>query len=263
MDRNIVVAKRTPMNGRHAVLRSTLLAIGIAIGGSGSSLLGDVTMTLTGVTGPSMGGVYTSPYTATINGVNTLVICDDFLTDVSIGETWDAAATTISSLTGPGTSTAVKFEHNATAAQQQENYATAAFLAEEILSQDQNTLSGQYHAGILSYALWGLFDPTLLTLYQGASIANCNQNHSYGCLTAQEIADAKTALSNAESGAGSYTQYSNVTAYTSVPQSASQEYLVVSMSEPPSPAIIGIEVLGLGGLFFAFRRRIAESSISQ
>src|SRR5262245_28542722 len=55
-----------------------------------------------------MGGVYTSPYGVAIDGspTPTLLICDDFETNVSIGQTWTAIPTTLADLqagTNPGT----------------------------------------------------------------------------------------------------------------------------------------------------------------
>ncbi len=49
------------------------------------------TIDMTGVQGAVMGGVYTSPYLATVGGVsNTDVICDDFADNTYINETWTA-----------------------------------------------------------------------------------------------------------------------------------------------------------------------------
>jgi hypothetical protein len=246
------------VNIKRTVLRSSFAAVGLAIFCCAPSAFADVNMVLTGVTGPFMAGVYTSPYIATIDGVSTLVICDDFLTDVSIGQAWTADATTVSSLNGPGPSTAVKFDKSpgtpAEAVVQQQDYAVAAYLAEQILATNQSTQAGQYQAGILSYALWDLFDPALLTTYQSPSC-----NHPYGCLTQNEIDDAKAALATAQTNALSYAQYSNVTIYTPTPvQGLSQEFLAVTMSEPPSPAILAVYFLGLGGLVFVFRRRMVR-----
>src|ERR1700689_2418331 len=49
------------------------------------------TFTLTGVgSNIVLDGIYISPYTATINGVQTAVICDDFKDEVYVGESWMA-----------------------------------------------------------------------------------------------------------------------------------------------------------------------------
>src|ERR1035438_10716303 len=55
--------------------------------------------------GSVMGGVYTSPYGISVNGTPTLLICDDFETDISLGLSWQAnptALTQISSATVSG-----------------------------------------------------------------------------------------------------------------------------------------------------------------
>ena len=60
-------------------------------------------MTLTGANSGSQAGVYTSPYTATIDGATGIaVICDDFTSDTYFGETWTANVTNLSILaSGP------------------------------------------------------------------------------------------------------------------------------------------------------------------
>ena len=209
-----------------------------------------VTMQLTGPPpGPSMAGVYTSPYAANINGVSSLVICDDFTTDVSTSTpAWQAYVTSMPNLP----TSAVKFD-DGSASQQETDYATAALLAEEIMTQDQSTQAGQYQAGVLSYALWGLFYTPLLTSYQ----VNCTSNHSYGCLTSQELTDATNALSYAEGHAGSYLQYSNVNIFTPEPnKGVSQEYMTVSTPEPSAFAFLTVYLATLVGLFFLLKRRI-------
>jgi hypothetical protein len=211
---------------------------------------GDVSMTLTGPPpGPSMAGVYTSPYTADIDGVSTYVICDDFTTDSYQGLSWMATVTTVAALP----SSTVKFDTGSPATQEQD-YATAAYLAGEILAQNQNTSAGQYQAGVLSYALWGVFDTTLLTTYQGSS---CTTLHSYGCLTSGELTDATNALTTARANAGTYAQYSNVNVYTPTPLTASQEFLTVSTPEPSAPALLAVYLLGLLSVVLVFRRRIS------
>jgi hypothetical protein len=216
------------------------------------SFAGD--FTLTGVQGGVMGGVYTSPYIANIAdfGQGVLVICDDFLTDSFVGDTFTAVATNVASLTGESTpSTDVKFDH-LNAAQQQQDYATAAFLAQEIIAQGlANTPSNDYALGILSFALWDVFNPTLLT-------SNCNL---YGCLTTQERTDAQAALNNAITNAGSTSNYANVSVYTPSPdQNRSQEFLVVKTPEPGTLLLLGLGFAGI--MLFGSRRRRAASAVA-
>ena len=209
---------------------------------------------LTGVEGGVMGGVYTSPYIATIdNQTGVLVICDDFTTDSYLNQTFTANASLVSDLTGSTPSTAVKFD-NTNATQQQADYATAAYLAQEIIAQDLSGSPSNYTLGILSYALWGVFDPSLLTSSNGQGTSSCSL--PYGCLTSQQLADAQSALNTAIANAGSTSQYSNVSIYTPNPKSASQEFLVVKTPEPSTILMLG---LGLAAIVFFGRRRQARS----
>ena len=51
-------------------------------------------VTLTGVSGNTQGGVYTSPYFLSINGgADVAVMCVDFDHHLTVGETWDATLT--------------------------------------------------------------------------------------------------------------------------------------------------------------------------
>ena len=46
--------------------------------------------------GFGMGGVFTSPYGISIDGsAPVLMICDDFSTEISLGQTWNAVETSL------------------------------------------------------------------------------------------------------------------------------------------------------------------------
>ena len=57
---------------------------------------GTATMTLTGAGINSLDGVLIGPYTATINGVSTPVICDDYGDESYIPEAWTAYVSALS-----------------------------------------------------------------------------------------------------------------------------------------------------------------------
>jgi hypothetical protein len=230
-----------------------------------SSALGDVTMELTAPPpGPSLGGVYISPYTALIGpagqtiapitGVSTPVICDDFTTDVSINTApWQAIVTDVASVNnGTTASTNVKFDKTSSAAQQQQDYATAALLAEWIMGAQQNggTYQG-FSQGDLSFALWGLFDPNSV---------DPNGPLSGNWISGSDLTNANLALNMAKLDAGSYTQYSNVVIYSPTPQSASQEYLVVRTPEAPSALLLTVDLSSLVGLILLLRRRASGAA---
>jgi hypothetical protein len=201
-----------------------------------------------------MGGVYTSPYGVSINGspTPTLLICDDFLTNISIGQTWTATQTTLGALqVGTNPAGTPKF----TGPNEIYNYATAAVLASELLS--LGNLASEA-AGELSYAIWGIFDPTLLT---------ANPASGEGHLTSPELSAAQTYLANAQAVVNSATtggvidlnKLPTLALYTPDPLGASQEFLSVAMPEPGSIALLGFDLLGLAGMVVVVRRKMKRS----
>jgi hypothetical protein len=226
---------------------------------SGCSAFADnVTMQLTGPTSssaPNLGGVYTDPYTATIGapgqttgpitGVSAYVLCDDFSTDVYIGQIWQATSTNVSAL-NTSTPLALKFDQG-NAAAQYSDYMTVAYLATEIMNIDQSTSAGRLQAEQMSFALWGVFDTA-------PSANNCQTKGGplSGCwitgtnLTAAEndLSAARTAIQGMNAS-----QFANVYIYTPNPLSASQEYIFV-----PEPTTWGFLAIGLAAILLAARR---------
>jgi hypothetical protein len=206
---------------------------------------------LTGVgAGYGLDGIYMSPYTATVNGVmNTPVICDDFIDDVYVGETW---AVNGYSLTGAaasglfgGTSSSLT------------GYEEVAWLSEMLLSSPPSA------SGPISFAIWAVFEPTDVQSWL-ASDSN-TYNAVFGTPAMNGLPAVQGLLAQAQTavdglGTSAVAAFSNVTIYTPVAGSQSccgppQEFVTIRTAEAPAPAVLGVEFLGLGVLLFAFRRR--------
>jgi len=273
MVREIHVSEAKKVNGT-----KRLWIWGIAILLCGATGAFADTFTLTGVAPgmPSLGGVYTSPYTATISGQTGIqVICDDFNDEVFFNESWTVTATSITQLPLLGASSPVLWDTGSgsipgTPANQVTDYVTAAILSAELLSISPST----QEAEDLSYAIWDVFTPGASS---GLSATDQNLITGVGGYlpTAQAlaVADLKAAGGNI-AAALQLDNITNVTIYTANPKTggavtycppgdtcgAPQEFLVVSMAEPPSPALLAIDLLAVLGLVLFVRRRLVRAA---
>ena len=226
--------------------------------------------TLTGVTpsGASMGGVYTSPYVATIattsstqTGVN--VICDDFADEVEIGESWNVLTTDFSALsTATSPDLSLKWDTTGTIAKQVQDYMTVAILGAQLLSISSSTTEAED----LSFAIWDVFTPGASDGLADATAIGTDVTN------ARTLALTDLSHSSSIAQALSLDNISNVTIYTATPDSAGavtgcpsgssascgppQEFVKISMAEPPSPALLGLDLLAVAGLFLFVRRRL-------
>jgi hypothetical protein len=121
---------------------------------------GTVNINLTSAGNNVMDGVYVGPYSATVNGTPTQIICDDFTDESYVGESWTANVTTLSNLNG------TKWGGMANASQL---YDEAAWLATQMLSPTYSNNATQ--VGYLAYALWAVFQPTAVESWLGANSA--------------------------------------------------------------------------------------------
>ena len=206
-----------------------------------------VNMTLTGLgTGYTMGGVYVSPYVASIDGVSTYVICDDFTTDISQGLSWSAYQWSLADVTSSGPQKFTSPDWSPYTIQQE--YDAAAILAESLMANMWDpTLAGEY-----SYAIWTMFDPAAINGWGGNTLTSAQQT-AVGNF--RNAALSQAAASGAPAGL-------KVSIYTPNPLTASQEFLVVNTPEPSLPATLGVEFAALIGVMFFMRRRLVRARVA-
>ena len=234
--------------------------------------LADVSMKLIGTNNSfSMGGVYTSPYQIEINGVNTLLICDDFTTDISFGYPWNANKYTLSDVTNSGPQkfinatntvtypTGTGTDHDGTPKNYtiRQQYDAVAWLAEQLLT-DSSIRSDPNTAGYYSYAIWQIFDSKAWQGYGGNNLTAPQQDQvTYYMWEAFQ----QNSLGHV------------IYIYTPNPADASQEFIGIGASlnrrqqfetatvpEGSTVAFLAFDFLALPGIILLLRRRILRSA---
>ena len=211
----------------------------------------DLTMTGIGLNN-ALGGVYIGPYTVQdSSGSLFQVICDDFLSDTYVGESWTAAVSTFASLSDSNPlASPAKFDGTAGSIQK---YDEVAWLATQMLNPTLNICSaGTNCIGDIQYALWQVFAPTSTALSYLGAPGTANRD------TAQAWLDAAQAAVTAASFNAS--QYLNVVILTPTAclsgcaTGLPQEFIAVrSVPEPGFVVLLGTGLVG----FYLYRRRQA------
>jgi hypothetical protein len=232
--------------------------------------------------GAILAEAYTSPYTGTVNGGPTIdVICDDFADNTYDPEEWTAYETQLSSLTSGTPDSTLKWLGNGSTIavdgqnlNQAQAYTVAAVLAVELLA----AAPGSQVQQDLSYAMWGLFDPTGTSGDPGAFTWLSNANDT------TDLGNAETDLNNAVSYVVNSANASQVqadvnavTIYTYDPSanpegpscsggpcasSPPQEFITVSTVTAPeasTPVLLAVDLLGFMALLRFLRKRTARS----
>jgi hypothetical protein len=206
------------------------------------------TLTITGVGGNSLGGVYVAPYNFTVNGSSTTLICDDYWDEVNPPQTWNAAASTFTTLANVYFSggTGLTSTLSPVSLTKLQAYEAVAWLAQQIFILDKNS-ANNLQVAELNWAIWEIFDPSFLPNSSYYNNLNSTQKGQINNLVAQ-------ATSNYASG-----NYSNMVIYT--PTGESNGYLTPGapqefFGEVPEPGVLLLVAIGLCSLV-AFRRRIA------
>lgn len=223
--------------------------IGVLLVGSTVSPIFAAPATLT-LTGPGNNGVlaniYVGPYVATINGVSTQVICDDFYDATYLNESWTANVSSVSNLSNP------KFGGAA-----QTQYDEVAYLSQQLLNPSVTCPKTANCAGDIQFAIWQVFDST-----------GSGQPFSY--LSGNDLSNAQYWLNQAQSQHYTSGEFSNFLVYTPTGAAPTcnggpcasappQEFITdpppVRTPEPPELALLGVDLGGVGALVLFFRRR--------
>lgn len=235
---------------------SWLLATAAFLCLAGSAIAQTVEMKLTGAGGNIYAGVYVNPYTATIDGVTTTVICNDFSASTWVGQEWDA---TVTYLDGDLTQTkqgAKWMSSGGTLAGLTQHYYAAAYLSTMLLSAPT-----AHQAALISFAIWGMFDPSALSWMQSKGVSQTDIDAVFGANGLKN-----NALAEVGSGALNFDP-SKVAVYSPVADTATgcpggctgknspQEFITVKTPEPSALSQLGIDLLGFGSVFALVLRR--------
>lgn len=184
---------------------------------------------LEGVSGGSQGGVYTSPYFASVGGTNgTAIVCDDYNHEVYIGEKWTSYVYNFSNLSG------ARFQ-GANPAATLQLYDEAAYLITELAQNPSES-------GDISFAIWALFSSNVTG-------------------TAGFTPGAQWWLNQAENQTYYAGEYSNFLVLTPMDSGtySPQEYIVMT-PEPASLLLLTAGILAIG--FWSRRTKIAAQLCS-
>jgi len=199
-------------------------------------------------------GVNVGPYSATINGVSTQVVCDDWQDITSIGSKWTANANTLSPLTNGATQ--LKYGNN------QLLYDQVAWLTTQILAPPTTCPAGGSCdvVGDISYALW-----EMTACSASANPTACENNtklagSAFANLSGNDLTNAQWWLAHVPTtfASGNFT---NFEIYT--PMNANhgppQEFIadpIVTTPESSAMILFVTDMLGLLGLCLVFRRQL-------
>jgi hypothetical protein len=212
---------------------------------AGAAMAGSSSMQLTNAGSNVLGGVYVGPYYAIIDGVsNVAIICDDFADETFVGQTWQANVTNVAA----NSTTLMSTRLGLPAAQQSQMYATAAYLATQLMSGatcPPGTLNckAANYAGDIQFAIWQLFDP-----------ADPN-GMPFSYLSGYDLTNAAAWLIYALGHAPSIANDANILVYSPVGGGPPQEFLRVTTPEPAAIALLAVQLLGLTGVVVCVRRR--------
>jgi hypothetical protein len=211
-----------------------------------ADVLDSVNMNLTSAGNNILDNTYVGPYTATVNGVSNLVVCDDYADESYVGETWKANVSTYASLPSVHMGYSVRWAQGEP--NQLQLYDAAASLIQQMFQPNSSTqlINNSTTVGELQYAVWGVFDPSAIS--------------DLSAYNAADGAAANNYLTQAEAKSFSSGEFSNVTIYTPTCgakpcQNPPQEFITYATPEPSAVIILLADLLLLGTAAMVLRRR--------
>jgi len=209
-----------------------------------------------------------------LNGTPTLMYCDDYTDNISQGESWNVTGLTLAAITAGPASTPPQYGASTNPPlTQAEIYIAAVDLAVQINDLTAGPNEDQERRD-LSAALWAVTDPGQLLPYLSAPGCGVNSGCANSEVTGQALIDYNAAIAQAisdenpsgsgvvvtEIGGYSATVYTPV-AGTQSTGGAPQEFIALTVPEPSSLAVLGLDFVGAGlvGLYFFRRKSRARS----
>jgi len=221
---------------RPGLIQALLLAL-VMFGTAAYSHADTVTLTLVNVNpGYNDGSYYTYTYNFSINGspVLTPLLCDDFVDDVYIGETWTATVSNINQIVANGQMTPVAGSL-AFGQTKLKAYLEAAYLYNKLYT----TLDASSSVNI-NHAIWALFSSTTYNPGSAALFAEANANTSESDTSMFSDITFFTPVADSQTLDGR--------PLTSGPNNGRPQEFIGKVPEVSSLALLGFGLLGLGGI---------------